>query len=36
VHYARAGHTACVLGADEFVPALLDACLSVAARIPGA
>jgi 3-oxoadipate enol-lactonase len=36
VHYARAGHTACVLGADEFVPALLDACLSVAARIPEA
>lgn len=33
LHPAKAGHTACVLGADQFVPALLDACNSVAARI---
>ncbi|GAC1317091.1 MAG: hypothetical protein NVSMB12_14580 [Acidimicrobiales bacterium] len=33
LHPAKAGHTACVLGADQFVPALLAACQSVAARV---
>ena len=33
LHPAKAGHTACVLGADEFVPALVAACQSVAGRI---
>lgn len=33
LHPAKAGHMACVLGADQFVPALLAACRSVAARI---
>jgi 3-oxoadipate enol-lactonase len=34
VHLAQAGHTACVLGADAFVPALVEACLSVRDRHP--
>lgn len=33
IFLARAGHAACVLEADVFVPALLDACASVAARL---
>jgi 3-oxoadipate enol-lactonase len=33
VHLAEAGHSACVLGSDAFVPALLEACHSVAARL---
>jgi 3-oxoadipate enol-lactonase len=33
VHPTEAGHTACVLGSSRFVPALLDACLSVKDRL---
>lgn len=33
VHEADAGHAACVLSADVFVPVLLDACLTTAARL---
>ncbi|WP_084525625.1 alpha/beta fold hydrolase [Nocardia vaccinii] len=33
IFLARAGHAACVLEADAFVPALLDACAAVAARL---
>jgi pimeloyl-ACP methyl ester carboxylesterase len=33
IHPAKAGHTACVLGANQFVPALIDACLSVGRRL---
>ena len=33
IHPAKAGHTACVLGARQFVPALVEACLSVAGRL---
>ena len=33
VHPAKAGHTACVLGASQFVPALIEACLSVGSRL---
>jgi pimeloyl-ACP methyl ester carboxylesterase len=32
-HLAAAGHTACVLGADAFVPALVEACRSVTDRL---
>jgi pimeloyl-ACP methyl ester carboxylesterase len=35
IHPIETGHTACVLGADRFVPALEQACDSVADRIPG-
>jgi len=34
IHPAKAGHTACVLGAGQFVPALMEACLSVRSRMP--
>jgi len=34
VHPAEADHTACFFGVDEFVPALVDACTSVATRLP--
>jgi len=33
IHLARTGHTGCVFGADRFVPAVLAACDSVAARL---
>jgi pimeloyl-ACP methyl ester carboxylesterase len=33
VHEAAAGHAGCVLGADAFVPALLEACRSVSDRL---
>jgi len=33
IHPARASHTACVLGAEQFVPSLVEACRSVASRI---
>jgi hypothetical protein len=33
VHEVASDHGACVLGADRFVPALVDACASVAARL---
>ena len=32
VHEVDADHGACVLGADRFIPALVDACESVAGR----
>jgi predicted alpha/beta hydrolase family esterase len=32
VHRVDGGHDAAVFGADRFVPALLDACASVASR----
>lgn len=32
-HEADAGHAGCVLAAEEFVPTLLEACASVAARV---
>lgn len=38
VHPARANHAACVLGAEQFVPSLVEACRSVASRmesVPG-
>lgn len=34
LHPAKAGHTACVIGAAQFVPALVEACLSVSSRLP--
>jgi hypothetical protein len=33
IHPIDAGHAACVLGARSFVPALLEACDSVVARL---
>ncbi|QBS43820.1 alpha/beta fold hydrolase [Nocardia sp. CS682] len=33
IHLIKAGHTACVLEAELFVPALLEACGAVAARL---
>ncbi|WP_280465947.1 alpha/beta fold hydrolase [Nocardia brasiliensis] len=33
IHLVKAGHAACVLEADRFVPVLLDACAAVAARL---
>ncbi|MBF6215042.1 alpha/beta hydrolase [Nocardia puris] len=33
IHLAAVGHAGCVFGAERFVPALLDACESVAERI---
>ncbi|MFI9403685.1 alpha/beta fold hydrolase [Nocardia sp. NPDC052316] len=33
IHLIKAGHTACVLEAELFVPALLEACGAVAARV---
>lgn len=33
IHLIRGGHAACVLAADLFVPALLEACAAVAARV---
>ena len=36
IHPAHASHAACVLGAERFVPSLLEACRSVAARLPPA
>lgn len=33
IHLVKAGHAACVLHADRFVPVLLDACAAVAARM---
>ena len=34
IHPAHAGHAACVLGSRRFVPALVEACDSVAGRLP--
>jgi pimeloyl-ACP methyl ester carboxylesterase len=34
VHEVAANHAACVVGADRFVPALVEACGSVADRLP--
>jgi 3-oxoadipate enol-lactonase len=34
VHPAHTDHAACVLGARRFIPALLEACASVAERLP--
>jgi pimeloyl-ACP methyl ester carboxylesterase len=34
VHPVDAGHTACMFGSQRFVPVLVEACESVAARIP--
>jgi 3-oxoadipate enol-lactonase len=34
VHPARSDHGACVIGANRFVPALVEACTSVVDRIP--
>lgn len=34
IHPCHAGHAACVLGARRFVPALVEACDSVAQRLP--
>ena len=36
VHEVAGGHGSVVLGADRFLPALTEACLSVAARLPAA
>jgi pimeloyl-ACP methyl ester carboxylesterase len=33
IHPAKAGHTACVFGTRQFVPALVEACLSVRGRL---
>ncbi len=33
LHPTKAGHAACVLGADRFVPSLVEACVSVKSRL---